>query len=129
MVWENVRYIPGRFLWIFIVLGCTIKVATIQKLIAEAFSHWPNKMLSWFFQHVIFISFIFHLSSFIFHLSSLILSIYTKVNVCLFVCLYSMVSKTIHLITAKFWEINRCICGKAFVNFHNPRMYHYVATI
>ena len=44
-------------------------------------------------------------------------------NVCLFVCLYSMNSKTMHPITAKFREIIRCIPGKIFVNFHNPRVY------
>ena len=40
-------------------------------------------------------------------------------NVCLSVWLYS-----IDPITAKFWEIIRCIPGKVFVNFQNPRVYH-----
>ena len=45
-------------------------------------------------------------------------------NLCLFVCLYSMDSKTIHPITAKFWEIITCILGKVFVKLFVNAKYH-----
>ena len=140
---------PGRFLWIFIILGSTIRVAPNKKLFVNAISQWDNKVLVWenvtYIHEKVFVNFhnpgVYHLGAYhilnylwLQFLNERIKCWYEKmlgISMRRFLWILWLPYKKLFVNAISqwdnkmlVWEKVRYIPGKVFVNFHNPRVYH-----